>query len=978
MYVKAEMNSSATTAIVANQDESLKLENTKLRSINAELSSQNDSLRKQIDQSLQITNKIQDVYKENEKLRSELTRSAGEKEDLQKRLQINYLQIQELTQRVNSQTNISKEFGSKVDANENIFKKQISDLNEKLVLTTLKNEQLQAEKEKFEACLSQILEQASLYFNDDIQNIGDLISHFEKIDIIKPNILTTTMTSVSDIKPTKEYEEINMISKINNNQPSPKKKSGKSEEVFKLKRKIKQLKMILQGEIKKEQEIQNNANDKIRSIENQNELKMIEVTSQVKKISEQLEQQKKLNNELSLKNESLNKDNAKLESQLQLSKIQTAETDSEKVIQLSNHISDLNEKLTALKDVNQEYKNSTIPNLVAKNRSLKTKITALTEKMAHLKEIYTDENNKNISLNEQFEKRSNELMEKIAQKETENTKLKFENETIRNKLLELNRDYKQEQMEKETIKNENENLSKIIKQNKEMSTSLESQLHEYSQKYAKTTAELETTRSKLEIANRPINITKLIPLACWSVPEIPKDLTIIIEDIVKNDTLELPTKLRHVLTVICKWFQTKTDRLENEISSTNTNSLTLNGLLETVKEFLKNTFPDFSSEKIQEIVDDNSSTAKELFKDYIQKKSDSFNDLFELKSKMDEEILDLLMTLKVDQIKDGIQKVERLYSKNKKLKQVIQKLKGSNKKITDDCLNEIKSIEQTIQTKDSLIDELNRKNELLTNMISKSEEALKNSEEELKKLEDSKKQLEEKFNETKQKNQQRIQKANETIQNLKIQYENLNAQYNSSQDKVEELGITINDLHDVINDITDSKKLLEEKIKELLNQIEEINKKHKEKSKEIKKQAQQRYDEMLNQMKKQNADCRDTITSLNNEKLNLIDHNENLEKMITELNLKIQKMELKSSELTASSNRDKRSQESLFTTQLLSMKNDYQNQIEKVENSKNRLVDLIRNQFKPFFRDMRFDFDQKSVEEIINLVGQKLKSLNNN
>ena len=35
------------------------------------------------------------VLKENEKLRSELTRSAGEKKDLQKRLQINYLQIQE-------------------------------------------------------------------------------------------------------------------------------------------------------------------------------------------------------------------------------------------------------------------------------------------------------------------------------------------------------------------------------------------------------------------------------------------------------------------------------------------------------------------------------------------------------------------------------------------------------------------------------------------------------------------------------------------------------------------------------------------------------------------------------------------------------------------------------------------------------------------------------------------------------------------
>lgn len=184
-------------------------------------------------------------------------------------------------------------------------------------------------------------------------------------------------------------------------------------------------------------------------------------------------------------------------------------------------------------------------------------------------------------------------------------------------------------------------------------------------------------------------------------------------------------------------------------------------------------------------------------------------------------------------------------------------------------------------------------------------------------------------------------------------------------------------MHDVINDITNSKKLLEEKINQLLNQIEELNKSWKEKNKETKKQAQQRYDEMLNQMKKQNADCRETIMKLNNEKLNFIDQNENLEKLITELNLKIQKLELKSSEISASNNRDKRAQESLYTTQLLSLKNQFQNQIDDVENSKNRLVDLIRNQFKPFFNDIKFNFDQKSIEEIINLVAQKLKSLQN-
>ena len=975
------MNSSAAQS-VASKDESLKLENTKLRSMNAELTTQNESLRMQIDKSLQITDKIQEVYNENEKLKADLTRSAAEKEDLQKRLQINYLQIQELTQRVNSQINSNLEFGSKAETNENIFKKQILDLNEKLVTSNMKIEQLQAEKEKYESELSQIFEKSSIYFNDNIQFITDLLPHLDKRNDKPIIIKETVMNPPIDIIQ-KEYNEIDIHSKVNN-QHSPKKKRIKNEDVFKYKRKIKQLKAVLQNEFKKTEEIQNKAKEQIRLIENQNELKMIEVTSQISKISEQLEQQKKLNNEIILKNESLNKENAKLDSQLQLSRIQTAETDSEKVVQLSNHISDLNEKLSALKDANQEYKNNTIPNLIAKNRSLKTKITLLTEKISHFKEMYNDEISKNSTLSDQLEKRSNELLEKISIKETENTKLKFENETIKNKYKELNNDYRQEKLEIETLKQENSNLLKIINQNKETIQNIEAQVHEYSQKFAKTSAELETTKSKLNIASQPINISKLIPLACWSVPEIPQDLTSIIENIVKNDTIELPTKLRHVLTVICKWFQSKTNRLENDISETNTNSLALNGLLETVKEFLKNTFPDFSADKIQEIVDDNNSQAKELFREYVKKKNDNFNDLFEIKSKMDEDILNLLITLKVDQITDGITKVERLYSKNRKLKQLIQKMKNSNKKLTDECANEIKNIEQTIQSKDAFIDELNKKIELLQNMNSNTEASLKNCENSLKKLEENKKQLEKTFAQANLNNQQKIQKKNEiiqkkneAIQNSQKKYDELNNQYVSSQEKIEELGITINDLHDVIKDITNTKSLLEEKINQLLNQIEEQNKQWKEKTKEIKKQAQQRYDEMLNQMKKQNADCREAIKKLNTEKVNFIDQNENLEKIITELNLKIQKLELKSSEIAASSNRDKRAQESQYTTQLLSFKNQYQNQIDDVENSKNRLIDLIRNQFKPFFNDIKFNFDQKSIEDIINMVAQKLRSLQN-
>lgn len=997
------MTSSKAALPVANIEESYLVENTKLRTLNEELTSQNNLLRKQIDDSLQISDKTEAVFNENKTLKSKLTQFASEKEDLQKRLQITIQQMEDLQRHVNNQNIKSDEQNSAIQKAENEYKSQIQNLEKQLNLEKIKNDQTQKEKTKIEKDIELIFEHASTFFDDKIQIVTDLIPHFQK-----PNDHSSVISLTQSIQSDKNDTSVNF---------------EKSQiDISKYKKKINKLKTALKTEIKKNEDLQDQHNSSIKKLENQHELKIIEITSEIHKITNQLDQQKRINEEISKKNNLLNTENARLDSQLQLSKIKTVDTDSEKVIQMSHHISDLNEKIHDLQEINNELKNEKIPELASKNRTLKMKISSLTEKFNNLQEQYNDESNKSSIQIERFEIRSKDLLDRIASKDKEIMRLKIDIEKVKTQSSELSGDLINERSENDSLRNENSKITLLLNQQKSMNQQLEYQVNQFSQKVAALTTELDTTKTKLNIANQPTDISKLIPLACWSVPELPDDLNSIVESIVKNATLELPSKLRHVISVICQWFKGKNERLENEISSSNANSLELNALLETVKEFLRNVFPDFNGDRFTEIVDENCNQAKEEFRLYIAKKNDSFNNLFELKSKMDDDLLDLLLALKVDHIPDGIKKVEKLYLKNSKMKKIIQELKIVHKKKAETCENETKTVKQTLTTKNSLIDELTNKIGLLNDLLAKSEAKNKD--------------LEEKVSELKSKLHSKIQQANEFIQTLRTKLTTLNKEHQTLQnefniinEKLNESEKSIEDLHDVINDLTKKKEELKsqnhelaltieeqnkkykqtidelknkhkeeitQKLKENQEQIENLNKEfnekfenqtiefnnnlaqqcqqYKEKVREIKKQAKERYDEMLNQMKKQNAECREMISNLTHEKMNLVDQNERCEKTITELTLKIQKAESKSAATIADYDRERKSQISKTTAQIMSLKNEYQSTIEQLQNQLTKIGDFIRNEFKSFFDESTEVYEKRGIEDILIIIHQKLDS----
>ena len=910
--------------------ESLQNENKRLEMLNAELKTQNQALRGQIDSSLKITERFQAIVHENSDLKTKLRVSLEEKENLEKRFQINLQQIQELKDKFNRSQEIFGKKDVSSNENENELQKKLNQLNDKMMLDEIKYEQVVKTKEKYESDFNQIFEKSSLYFNDDIKCVTDLLAHLEKPNDIDQKSNESDKQSVNS--------SVVLDSKI-----------------FNYKRKVKKLKKFLQLEVKKCKKLENEYNSKFKKLTNQNELKMIEINSQIEKLKLSLEQQNKLNNELTARNEIICKENAKLESQLQLARIKTTDTESEKVIQLSRQITDLNEKINELSDMNQEFKNNRIPSLSAKNRELKNKLSSTLDRISQLKELLSDEKSKSSILTEQFERRSVELTERVSQREVENSKLKHEIEKVKLNLIDVSRENQYLKQETETLKDEKDNVMKILKQHKEMNQKYENQLFEYSQKITQINTELENTKTKLFVASQPVDLTKLVPLACWSVPEIPDDLSAIVDGIVKNGTIELPTKLRHVLSVICKWFTSKSDRLEQDLESSNSSISNLRSIIDTTKEFLRQTFPDYK-EDFKDIVDENDQKAKELFRSYVEKKEESFKDLFEVKSKMDENLLDLLLALKVDKIHDAQKKVEKIYAKIKKLKKALIKSNQINNKIAENSTKEIKTLNNNLKTKNILIEEIQGKNNILTESLAKAEETIKD--------------LEAKLSETKEKLHQYTQQTNETIQNSNEKYATLNDKFDESQKKISELESQVDDLHYVINDLTNTKKETDEYIDNFKKGHENTILSYKQKIKEIKKQGKDRYDSMLNQMKKQNAECREMMSNVNNQNTILREKNELLENQITELNLKIQKYEMKATAMSADNERDRRAQESNYTARLMALRNEYQNQVDALQNDKKKIVDLLSLEFSKFVK-----VDEKNVEDAIKTIGDKLNAI---
>lgn len=154
----------------------------------ASLTKQNNILRAQFEQAVALTEKMEDVHKENEQLKQQIRELNNQKQDLVRRLEISTLAQNEAAKKITEERqsmNAQREsdvaiIQKEMEKTKKSFQAQNDSLYDQLQASQSANEQLQIAQKTLQGRIEKMLENASHYLNKDFQSFDDLASFFEK------------------------------------------------------------------------------------------------------------------------------------------------------------------------------------------------------------------------------------------------------------------------------------------------------------------------------------------------------------------------------------------------------------------------------------------------------------------------------------------------------------------------------------------------------------------------------------------------------------------------------------------------------------------------------------------------------------------------------------------------------------------------------------------------------------------------------
>lgn len=114
------------------------------------------------------------------------------------------------------------------------------------------------------------------------------------------------------------------------------------------------------------------------------------------------------------------------------------------------------------------------------------------------------------------------------------------------------------------LEDERNKLQNLLERQTTLTCSLEKKVKQQEDEEKKMTAELRQAQAKVRKLSKYEHNSPKIPLSIWMCPEFPEDLAKIIEDLAKNKTLQLPTKIRHALTTTTNWFLSREEAMERQ------------------------------------------------------------------------------------------------------------------------------------------------------------------------------------------------------------------------------------------------------------------------------------------------------------------------------------------------------------------------------------------------------------------------------
>ena len=191
--------------------EKLRQRNLILEQNNKELQEQNEKLKNEFDQAIQLSSKIENVYQDNNNYQKKMKKLKNEKDDLEKRLLLSNKTIEELKKQINEINNlndIQEQIKSSLNNNTNDNSHIVQELQNKINQMEMEYKNTLSEKTKLDFDIHQIFQISSQYFEKQISCTSDLLNMYikndkkELVDVNKDN----DKTNLKFVKKANKYK----------------------------------------------------------------------------------------------------------------------------------------------------------------------------------------------------------------------------------------------------------------------------------------------------------------------------------------------------------------------------------------------------------------------------------------------------------------------------------------------------------------------------------------------------------------------------------------------------------------------------------------------------------------------------------------------------------------------------------------------------------------------------------------------------
>lgn len=871
-----------------------------------ELKMENESLKAQFEKALKVAEQVDQVFDENERLKRRLVEMQSENDDMKKRLELSVKASDEIREEFAKKPPrvVERLIQTKAPDDSEQLKKEIETCKDLINNLKTENSKLDFEKRKSETELHEVFKICSEYFHQAIESVTDLIPAFASAN-----------------KHVKSDDETATIAK--------------------LKGKIREYKQRLKKEAKRTVESVTREQRKYSQFMRESEDKTSDMTARIRVMDQEAQQLKSLNEDLSQRNQHLTEENASLRAQLRTSSVEAVDHQSQEKLRLTRQIGDLNYKIGELQRVNTEYK--------MKMKEMATKMQILNKKHKSTKQMLqkTEESKFEIEqergkvhlVTEQWEKKYNELIEQtehykdeLVQRNVEIQKLKL---SIDEQASEINAQKKMVELTKQ----ENGQIEQILEQQKNVTKAAHEKIQELEAEIVTLNTKLKSIQTELEMARKPVDPAKLLPLASWSCSEFPSELQTVVQDIAENPTLQAPSKLKHVLSVVTRWFLSRSERIESELSDKKQQVVQLSGQIDMIVQFLIKLFPDIDID-FRDILEDEK--ARSAVESFVKKMRSDVQHLLEMKSSMEEETLETLFLLHVDRMSDAKSAIEKLIA----FKSKYRKVKEVSRKQREQLIHNVSMQEKLIEQLNGKIEKMQSENESLLKVVAEKDTI---------------------FAEAEKAKEAKFDQYDEICKDLQRQVV-------EEEDKRKDAEANVAELRDLLT-IEEQKN---EENGNLLEEIERLKKHYKDKLAKERTTFQTRYEQAIEQMSNKNSDYLETIKMLNQriEELNKI--NSEIEAAKTDLSLKLQRLETKSQAAIAESSRDKRLQESQMQAKIMSLEADFQRQLDeekaRSQTSIRQVVELLNQVIPEGGAKITIDNIVDGIRELAASVGRLVSS----